>query len=106
MPSQEAYDRALAFAQLVLNHLYPAYLASLPTQSADLHLLFPIPPPLASGFTTPLPAALTGDTREIDTVEVVAKGVDAMDALQVILAENDTWALGARYVPQTNQRVR
>ncbi|GFZ52036.1 hypothetical protein JCM24511_09808 [Saitozyma sp. JCM 24511] len=94
MPSQEAYDRALSLAQLVLTHLYPAYLASLHAPPSDLHLYFSNPPPLAAGLTTPLPAALTGDTRDVDVGEVVAKGVDAVEALEAVVGPE--WALGAR----------
>jgi metaxin len=96
MPSQEAYDRALSLAQLILTRLYPAYLASIHTPPSDLHLSFPYPPPLAAGLTTPLPAALTGDTRDVDVDEVVAKGVDAVEALEVVVGHGSEWALGAR----------
>ena len=112
MPTQEAYDRGIALAQLVLGHLLPAYLASLPetsssalssisssisTSTAKLnHLLFPTPPPLAAGLKTPLPAALTGDARTIDRAEVVEKGLDALDAVR--LAVREDWALGAKCV--------
>jgi metaxin len=110
MPTQEAYDRGIALAQLILGHLLPAYLASLPetpspalssisssisTSTAKLnHLLFPTPPPLAAGLKTPLPAALTGDARTIDRAEVVEKGLDALDAVR--LAVREDWALGAK----------
>ncbi|KAK8845560.1 hypothetical protein IAR55_006275 [Kwoniella newhampshirensis] len=97
LPSQEAYDRALALSQLILGHLLPAYLASLPTRPQGFHLLFPVPPPLFAGLTTPLPASLTGDTRDIDIEEVVRKGVDALEAVEVILSEQGHWALGARH---------
>lgn len=94
LPSQEAYDRALAVAQLILGRLLPAYLISLPKRPSGLHLLFPVPPPLAAGLTTPLPASLTGDTRSIDKEEVVHQGVEALDALETILGTSD-WALDA-----------
>jgi metaxin len=110
MPSQETYDRGIALAQLILGHLLPAYLASLPempistfahlsnsisSSGAKLnHLLFPTPPPLAAGLKTPLPAALTGDARTIDREEVLARGIDALNAVR--LAVRDDWALGAK----------
>nr|XP_031863493.1 uncharacterized protein CI109_000743 [Kwoniella shandongensis]KAA5530565.1 hypothetical protein CI109_000743 [Kwoniella shandongensis] len=97
LPSQEAYDRALALSQLILGHLLPAYLASLPSQPSDFHLLFPVPPPLLAGLTTPLPASLTGDRRDIDLEEVVRKGVEAIEAVEVILSEQGEWAFGAKH---------
>lgn len=95
MSSQEAYDKGVALAQLILGNLYPAYLASLPERPPKLHLMFPIPPPLIGGLITPLPTAFTGDTRQLDVDEVVSKGVEAIEALEVILADGAGWALGA-----------
>ncbi|WWC99259.1 hypothetical protein V866_006155 [Kwoniella sp. B9012] len=98
LPSQETYDRALSLSHLVLGNLLPAYLASLPNQPSNYHLMFPIPPPLSAGLTTPLPASLTGDSRDIDTDEVIRKGVDALDALAVILEDtNSGWLFDARH---------
>ena len=94
MPDQASFDRALAFAQLVLGRLYPAYLAALPDPPADLHLSFPTPPPLAAGLTTPLPESLTGDSRLLNLEDVTRKGREALEALSTIL-EYDEWALGA-----------
>lgn len=94
LPSQEAYDRALALAQLVLGRLLPAYLISQPSKPTNLHLRFPIPPPLAAGLTAPLPASLTGDTRNIDKDEIVHQGMEALDALETVLGSSD-WALDA-----------
>lgn len=106
MPSQELYDRGVALGQLILGHLLPAYLATLPetptsslasltTSTSKLnHLIFPTPPPLAAGLKTPLPAALTGDGRTIDKVEVIARGIDALDAVRMAVKED--WALGAK----------
>ncbi|WWD08983.1 hypothetical protein V865_007098 [Kwoniella europaea PYCC6329] len=98
LPSQETYDRALSLFHLILGNLLPAYLASLPTQPSNFHLLFPVPPPLSAGLTTPLPASLTGDSRDIDTDEVIRKGVDALDALATILENtNSGWLFDARH---------
>lgn len=94
LPSQEAYDKALALAQLVLGRLLPAYLISLPAKPTNLHLRFPIPPALAAGLITPLPASLTGDTRNIDKEEIVHQGMEALDALETVLGSSD-WALDA-----------
>ncbi|WVQ93540.1 hypothetical protein IAU59_000615 [Kwoniella sp. CBS 9459] len=114
LPSQESYDKALALSQLILGTLYPAYLASSPaptrsflsstaeTASDKLHLLFPNPPPLLAGLTTPLPASLTGDARDVDVDEVVRRGIEALDGVEVVLenssesAEESSWALGSR----------
>ncbi|OXG30271.1 hypothetical protein C367_01949 [Cryptococcus neoformans Ze90-1] len=98
LPSQESYDKALALSQLILTHLLPAYLASLPSPSSyriPFHLHFPIPPPLYAGLTTPLPASLTGDRRDIDIDEVLRKGQEAVDVVDGLLRE-DGWALGAK----------
>ncbi|ADV24985.1 hypothetical protein I305_02341 [Cryptococcus gattii E566] len=99
LPSQESYDKALALSQLILTHLLPAYLASLPSPSSSsripLHLHFPIPPPLYAGLTTPLPASLTGDKRDIDIDQVLRKGQEAVDVVDGLLDE-DGWALGAK----------
>ncbi len=94
MPDQDAYDRALAVAQLVLGRIYPACLGSLHKPPTDLHLLLPIPPPLTAGLRTPLPPSLTGEGRSIDLDEILVKGLDALEALQVLLEETDR-ALGA-----------
>lgn len=88
MPDQQAYDHGVALAQLVLGHLLPAYTPS-------SHLAFPTPPPLAAGLTAPLPAALTGDAREVDTREVLARAKDALDAVNAAISGGD-WALGAK----------
>jgi len=95
MPDQSSFDRALAIAQLILTIVYPAYLASLPTPRSDLYLRFAYPPPLAAGLTTPLPAALTGEIRDIDEEEILSRGAEALEALSGILAGSDKWALGA-----------
>ncbi|WVQ80852.1 hypothetical protein IAT38_002959 [Cryptococcus sp. DSM 104549] len=109
LPSQEAYDKGLALAQLILGHLLPAYLASLPPSASSpthsafsanpLHLLFPTPPPLAAGLTTPLPASLTGDARSLDREEVIRKGVEAVRALVGVkgVKGDGDWALGASH---------
>lgn len=94
LPSQEAYDKALAIAQLVLGRLLPAYLVSLPQRPSNIHLYLPIPPMLSAGLTTPLPASLTGDARNVDKEDILRKGAEALDALETILASSD-WALGA-----------
>lgn len=90
MPSQETYDHGVALAQLVLGHLLPAYASD--TERA--HLSFPVPPPLSFGLKAPLPAALTGDSRDIDSAEVVARAKDALEA--VARAIRGDWALGAK----------
>lgn len=84
-------------AQLVLGRLLPAYLISLPARPTGLHLLFPNPPMLLAGLTTPLPASLTGDARNIDRDEVIRNGIEALQALGTILGTGD-WALGATHV--------
>jgi metaxin len=94
LPSQEAYDKALAIAQLVLGRLLPAYLISLPRRPSNIHLCLPIPPMLSAGLTTPLPASLTGDARNVDKEDILKKGVEALDALETLLGSSD-WALGA-----------
>jgi len=94
MSDQAAFDRALAVAQLVLGPLHRAYLASLPIPSADFNLQFPVPPPLAAGLITPLPPSLTGDARSVDLDHVSRKGIQAIDALEVLLGTG--WTLGAR----------
>jgi metaxin len=91
MPNQDAYDSALALAQLVFVRLLPAYTAS--TDSSNLPLMMSEPPALLAGLATPLPASITGDERAIDVNDVVAGGVDALDALQAKISK--TWALGA-----------
>nr|XP_018266685.1 uncharacterized protein I303_00660 [Kwoniella dejecticola CBS 10117]OBR88843.1 hypothetical protein I303_00660 [Kwoniella dejecticola CBS 10117] len=96
LPSQAAYDKALALSHLVLGNLYPAYLASLPKQTSNFPLLFPIPPPLASGLSTPLPYSLIGDARDIDTDEILKKGLEALEAIQVILESGDEWLFGSK----------
>jgi metaxin len=93
MPSQEAHDQALAVAQLVLARIYPAYLISYSTPPSTLGLLFANPPPLLAGLTTPLPASLTGDARDIDNDEVVRRGIEGLSAVSIIVG--DAWALDA-----------
>ena len=95
MPDQAAYDKALAVAQLVLGRIYPAYLASLPSPQVDLHVHSPVPPPLTAGITTPLPPALTGEGTALDIDSITTKGVEALEALEVLLGEGE-WALGIR----------
>jgi metaxin len=86
LADQSAYDKALAIAQLVLSRLHPAYLPS--------PLAFPHPPPLLAGLTTPLPASLSGDARDMDQVEILRRGVEAINALDEIIGSG--WALDAR----------
>ncbi|WWC85801.1 uncharacterized protein L201_000668 [Kwoniella dendrophila CBS 6074] len=99
LPSQEKYDQALALSHLILGNLLPAYLASLPKQPSNFHLLFPIPPPLSAGLNTPLPASLTGDSRDIDTDELIRKGVEALDVIETIIEDNGErgWLYGSKY---------
>ncbi|BEJ12497.1 hypothetical protein CspHIS471_0209570 [Cutaneotrichosporon sp. HIS471] len=97
MPTQAAYDSALATAQLVLVRLLPAYNVSLSGPSNDVALMIPGPPPLSAGLTTPLPASFTGDERVIDEDELVDIGMEALEALRVKLANRtDSWAHGAQ----------
>jgi metaxin len=49
---------------------------------------------LSAGLTTPLPASLTGDARNVDKEDIIHKGGEALDALETILGSSD-WALGA-----------
>lgn len=92
MRSQQAYDRGVALAQLVIGDLHTAYLSE--SSRSNVYKQIPYPPPLAAGLKTPLPAAFTGDSRTIDKQEIAEKG---QDALEVIGAHIDgQWALGAR----------
>jgi metaxin len=92
MPSQEAYDRGVALAQLVIGDLHTAYLSE--SCNSSVYKQIPNPPPLAAGLKTPLPAAFTGDSRTIDKQEIAERG---QDALEVVAAHIDgQWALGAR----------
>lgn len=93
MPSQVAYDDALAVAQLILVRLQPAYLASTAANGKELALLLPEPPALVGGLTTPLPASLTGDDRVLDLEDLVEQGIEALQALRAKLGSS--WALGA-----------
>lgn len=97
MPTQAAYDNALATAQLVLVRLFPAFNVSRPGASSDVALMIPGPPPLSAGLTTPLPASFTGDNRVLDEDDIVQKGVEALEALRVKLRDRSgsPWALGA-----------
>lgn len=94
MPDQQAYDQAMAVAQLVLGHLHPAYLASLTIPPADLYKHIPTPPSFTAGITTPLPPSLTGEGRALDIETLMMRGVQALEALDVMLDGTD-WALGA-----------
>ncbi|ODN96305.1 hypothetical protein I350_08326 [Cryptococcus amylolentus CBS 6273] len=99
LPSQSAYDSALALSTLITNQLLPAYLASLPSRPSNWYLYFPTPPPLWAGLVTPLPASLTGDEREVDGEEVIRKGVEVIDALEGIVggkSGEEKWMLGAK----------
>jgi metaxin len=49
---------------------------------------------LSAGLTTPLPASLTGDARNLDKDDVFDKGAEALDALETLLGTSD-WALSA-----------
>jgi metaxin len=49
---------------------------------------------LSAGLTTPLPASLTGDTRNVNKEEVIRRGTEALEALDTILGSGE-WALGA-----------
>jgi metaxin len=100
MPTQAAYDSALATAQLVLVRLLPAFNVSASGASSNVALMIPGPPPLSAGLTTPLPASFTGDERVIDEDELVETGVEALEALRVKLADRagSPWAHGAQYV--------
>lgn len=95
MPNQEAYDEALAIAQLVLVRLLPAILVSKSETSADVATLLPQPPALVAGLTTPLPASFTGDDRSIDGLTLVESGIQALDTLKE-LVKPEEWALQAK----------
>lgn len=101
MPSQTAYDSALATAQLVLVRLLPAFNLSCSGATNDVALMIPGPPALSAGLTTPLPASFTGESRVLDEDEIVDAGVAALEALHVKLLDRSSspWALGAQYVP-------
>ena len=49
---------------------------------------------LSAGLTTPLPASLTGDSRNVDQEDVLDKGIEALDALDTLIGASD-WALSA-----------
>lgn len=101
MPSQEAYDKGVALAQLVIGDLYTAYLSE--SSRKSVYKQIPNPPPLAAGLKTPLPAALTGDSRTVDKEEIAERGEDA---LEVIAAQIDgQWAMRARYVSLHHSRT-
>ncbi|KLT43528.1 hypothetical protein CC85DRAFT_307563 [Cutaneotrichosporon oleaginosum] len=97
MPTQAAYDNALATAQLVLVRLWPAYIVSMSGDSREIALMIPGPPPLSAGLTTPLPASFTGDERFIDEDELVEAGIEALEALRIKLGgrTGSPWAHGA-----------
>ena len=87
MPDQATYDKAVAVAQLVLTRIKPLHDGYLN------HNEFSTPPPLAAGLTTPLPASLTGDTRNLNLSMLRSQAQDAWDALEVVCETQ--WALGA-----------
>jgi metaxin len=89
MPDQATYDRAVALAQVVLSRIQPA----LSPTSNRSHLSFAHPPPFAAGLLTPLPAALTGDQRDLDQADILEKAQEALSAIEAVLG--DGWALGA-----------
>lgn len=49
---------------------------------------------LSAGLTTPLPASMTGDARNVDKEDILDKGSEALDALETLLGNSD-WALNA-----------
>lgn len=94
MPNQEAYDSALATAQLVLVRLLPAYYASLSRPPSGLALMLPEVPALSAGLTTPLPASMTGDDRSVDVADLIENGIEALEALSAKI-DGKKWAYGA-----------
>lgn len=88
MPDQATYDRAIAVAQLVLGRIRP--------DSKTSHLELPVPPVLAAGLATPLPASLTGDSRASNEDLLHHRRDDAWESLRAVVMSE--WALGARYV--------
>ena len=89
MPDQATYDRAVALAQLVLDRIHPVI-----GDCRTTHLELSDPPPLSAGLATPLPAALTGDGRDVDTEEQISLALETMGVIEV--AVDSEWALGSR----------
>jgi metaxin len=85
MPDQATFDRAVALAHLVTGRIKP-----------KSHLELPVPPVLAAGLTTPLPASLTGDARDVDLEVQQKRAEEAWDAVDA--AVSGGWALGATWV--------
>lgn len=82
MPDQAAYDRAVALAHLISGRI-----------KAKTHLELPVPPVLAAGLTTPLPASLTGDARDVDMEVQQKRAEEAWAAVDAAVGSG--WALGA-----------
>jgi metaxin len=90
MPDQATFDKAVALAQLITGRIRPAVVSS----SRATHLDLPIPSVLAAGLTTPLPASLTGDTRDVDMDLLQHRADEAWDAVEAVV--EDGWGLGTR----------
>jgi len=90
MPDQATFDKAVALAQLIHGRIRPAYASS----SRAIHLDLPVPSVLAAGLTTPLPASLTGDARDVDEDLLHQRADEAWDAIEAVV--EDGWALGTR----------
>jgi len=90
MPDQTRFDKAVALAQLITGRIRPAYAST----SRQVYLDLPVPSVLSAGLTTPLPASLTGDARDVDMDLLHQKAEEAWDAVEVVV--EDGWALGTR----------
>lgn len=96
MPNQAAYDDAVAIAKLVLGRIKPAWLLSVADSStSDVALLNAEPPALSAGLSTPLPASLTGDARNLQESAMIDRGVEALSVL-ASKVDSEGWALGAK----------
>lgn len=95
MPSQAAFDGAVALAKLVLGRIKPALLLSASVSTSEnVVLLAAEPPSLSAGLATPLPASLTGDARCFQESTLIDRGVEALSAL-ASKVDPKQWALGA-----------
>jgi len=90
MPDQNTFDKAVALAQLINGRIRPAHASG----GRSVHLDIPVPPVLSAGLTTPLPASLTGDARDVDMDLLQQRADEAWDAVEV--AVENGWALGTR----------
>ena len=79
----------MAVDTLIAGDLRNALVASKSESKPYFHLNFPIPPSLAAGLKTPLPASLTGDARRVDLEGVINRGLTALDVLEDLAKDSD-----------------